>query len=103
MKGLNEKLGNTAMTTTQSQSHIPMEILKKGLSIGKTVLAIIKCHWIDVQWKVFDGGLSTSIVEGLNKNKNALHGYSNFPNSTKVMGIFPIKKGKGMTLLKYLI
>ncbi len=67
LKGLNKKLRDTAMTTTQAQSHIPTEILKKGLFIGKTVLATIKCHWIDVQWKLFDGGLSITIVQGLNK------------------------------------
>jgi hypothetical protein len=33
---------------------------------------------------------------------NALHGYSNFPNNTKVMGILPCKKGRGILFTKYL-
>jgi hypothetical protein len=37
------------MNTTQSQSHIHTEILKNGLTIGKTVLATMKYHSIDVQ------------------------------------------------------
>jgi hypothetical protein len=37
------------MTTTQSQSHMATANTKKGLSIGKTVLATIEYRWIHIQ------------------------------------------------------
>ncbi len=62
VKGFNKKLKCTAMNNTQSQKHIHTEILKNSLTIGKTVLTTMKYHAIDVQWKVFDGGLSIPIM-----------------------------------------
>jgi hypothetical protein len=40
---------------------------QKEANHSKKVIATIKYHWIDIQSKDFDGGLSTPTVEGLNK------------------------------------
>ncbi len=48
VKGLNNSFGNTTMTTTQSQSHLPTPITKGGLSCGKNDKATIKYHWVHV-------------------------------------------------------
>jgi hypothetical protein len=56
VKGLNKNLGNTTMSSTQSQSCLATPITKVGLSFGKTDIATRKYHWIHVQQKDFDGG-----------------------------------------------
>ena len=43
-KGLNKKLGNTTMITTQLQSHLPTANCKKGLSFSINELATINYH-----------------------------------------------------------
>ena len=40
----------------QSYSHLATAISKRGLSYGRNPLVSIQCHWIHIQWKVFDGG-----------------------------------------------
>ena len=55
------------MATNQPQLHLPKPNTKGGLTYIKKVIATIKYHWIDIQSKDFDGGLSTPTVKGLNK------------------------------------
>jgi hypothetical protein len=45
--------------------------IKEGFSFDKKVIATIKYHWIDIQSKDFDGGLSIPTVKGL-KNYETL-------------------------------
>jgi hypothetical protein len=40
---------------------------KGRLTYSKKVIATMKYHWIDIQSKDYDGGLSTPTVKGLNK------------------------------------
>jgi hypothetical protein len=54
------------MATNQPQLHLPKPNTKGGLTYIKKVIATIKYHWIDIQSKDFDGGLSTPTVKGLN-------------------------------------
>jgi len=54
------------MATNQPQLHLPKPNTKGGLTYIKKVIATIKYHWIDIQSKDSDGGLSTPTVKGLN-------------------------------------
>jgi hypothetical protein len=44
-KGLNKNFGNTTISSTQSQSHLPTPITKGGLSFSNNVFTTIKYHW----------------------------------------------------------
>jgi hypothetical protein len=48
-KGLNKNFGNTTISSTQSQSHLPTPITEGGLSFSNNVLATINYHCIHVQ------------------------------------------------------
>ena len=58
VKGFNKKLWNTTMATYQPQLHLPTPNTKGGLTHDKKVIATTIYHWIDIQSKDFDGGLS---------------------------------------------
>jgi hypothetical protein len=67
VKGLNKIIWNTTMATYQPQFHFSTPNTKGGWIYDKKVIASTKYHWIDIQSKDFDGGLSTPTVKGFNK------------------------------------
>jgi hypothetical protein len=67
VKGFNKIIWNTTMATYQPQLHFSTSNTKGGWTYHKKMIATTKYHWIDIQSKDFDGGLSIPTVKGFNK------------------------------------